>query len=82
MGMIPAGLGLYWVSRSDDPNAPPLLTRIIDKYTELQDRSAKVNDMHVQLVERAGSDRVLFVNTKPFEHVDMRFPEYVLPLRP
>ena len=65
------------MSSSDDPNAPPFFTRMIDKYTEVQDRWAKSNDMHVQLVERAGSDRVLFVNTKPQEYVSMKFPEYV-----
>jgi hypothetical protein len=75
------GWALYWVSRSDDPNAPPFFTRMIDKYTEVQDRWAKSNDLHVQMVERAGSDRVLFVNTKPQEYVSMKFPEYVLPHR-
>ena len=78
MGFIPLGWTLYWVSYTDDPNAPPFFTRMINKYTEVQDRWAKSNDLHVQLVERAGSDRVLFVNTKPQEFVDMRFPEYVL----
>jgi hypothetical protein len=78
MGFIPVGWALYWVSRSDDPNAPPFFTRMIDKYTEVQERWAKSNDLHVQMVERAGSDRVLFVNTKPQEYVNMKFPEYVL----
>ena len=30
------------------------------------------------MIEQAGEDRVLFLNTKPQEHVEMKFPEYVL----
>jgi hypothetical protein len=81
MGCIPVGSAVYWVSRSNDPNAPPFFTRMIDKYTEVQDRWATSNDKHVQMIEKAGSDRVLFVNTRPQEYVNMRFPEYVLPHR-
>lgn len=33
------------------------------------------------MMEQAGSDRVLFMNTKPQEFVDMKFPEYVAFLR-
>jgi hypothetical protein len=29
------------------------------------------------MIERAGSDRVLFAQSRPQEHVNMRFPEYV-----
>jgi hypothetical protein len=31
------------------------------------------------MIEQAGDDRVLFMNTKPQEYIDMKFPEYVLP---
>jgi hypothetical protein len=30
------------------------------------------------MIEQAGDDRVLFMNTKPQEYIDMKFPEYVL----
>ena len=29
------------------------------------------------MAEQAGEDRVLFLNTRPQEHVEMKFPEYV-----
>lgn len=32
----------------------------------------------MRMIEQAGEDRVLFLNTKPQEHVEMKFPEYVL----
>jgi hypothetical protein len=50
---------------------------MISGYTETSERWARRNDLHVRMVEQAGEDRVLFQNTKPHDHVDMRFPEYV-----
>jgi hypothetical protein len=29
------------------------------------------------MIEQAGEDRVLFLKTRPQEHVEMKFPEYV-----
>lgn len=50
---------------------------MIDAYTESSEKWAKRNDLHVRMVEQAGEDRVLFLNAKPHDHVDMKFPEYV-----
>lgn len=77
MGAIPVGWALYSISRTDDPNAAPFFTRMIDKYTEEQDKWRAINDLHVQLIEKAGEDRVLFQNSSPQEHVPLKFPEYV-----
>jgi hypothetical protein len=74
--VFPAGWALYAATRQD-PNNPSYLTRLIDKYTEAQDVLAAKNDIHTRIMEQAGSDRVLFMSTKPQEFVDMRFPEYV-----
>ncbi|KAJ4287191.1 hypothetical protein N0V90_012589 [Kalmusia sp. IMI 367209] len=75
IGLIPALSGLYLISRSDDPNAPPLFTRLIDRYTDASQKWAERNDLHVRMIEQAGTDRVLFVKSKGSQHVDMRFPE-------
>ena len=50
----------------------------MDKYAEAEEKRAKRNDLHVRMIEQAGEDRVLFMNAKPQEYVDMRFPECVL----
>lgn len=76
MGTIPVGWALYAISRNDDPNAPPFATRIIDKYTEIQDKWTARNDLHVRMIEQAGADKVLFVNTAPQDYVPLKFPEY------
>ena len=53
------------------------------KYAEAEEKRQKRNDIHVRMIEQAGEDRVLFMNAKPQEYVDMRFPEYVsAPERP
>jgi hypothetical protein len=50
---------------------------MIDGYTGSAEKWSKRNDLHVRMIEQAGEDRVLFMNTKPHEHVNMKFPEYV-----
>ncbi|KAH7061654.1 hypothetical protein BKA63DRAFT_527924 [Paraphoma chrysanthemicola] len=72
---IPAAWALYFVSRDSSDNAQPVLTRVINGYTETTEKWSKRNDLHVRMIEQAGEDRVLFMNTRPQEHVDMKFPE-------
>lgn len=69
-------MGLYLVSKNSDSERP-FLTRLMDKYAEAEEKRTKRNDLHVRMIEQAGEDRVLFMNAKPQEYVDMRFPEYV-----
>jgi hypothetical protein len=53
---------------------------MIDGYTDTAEKWSKRNDLHVRMIEQAGEDRVLFMNTRPQEHVEMKFPEYVCSL--
>ncbi|KAF2622079.1 hypothetical protein BU25DRAFT_403418 [Macroventuria anomochaeta] len=71
---IPAGMGLYLISKNSESDRP-FLTRLMDKYAEAEEKRTKKNDIHVRMIEQAGEDRVLFLKTKPQDHVDMRFPE-------
>ncbi|KAF2028108.1 hypothetical protein EK21DRAFT_90931 [Setomelanomma holmii] len=75
IAVIPIGWALYYVSRDSSDNAQPVLTRMINGYTETSEKWSKRNDLHVRMIEQAGEDRVLFMNTKPQEYVDMKFPE-------
>lgn len=72
-------MGVYLIAQNSDSDQP-FLTRMMDKYAEAEEKRTKRNDLHVRMIEQAGEDRVLFMNAKPQEYVDMRFPEYVLPL--
>lgn len=73
---VPILAGLYAVSRSD-PDAPPVLTRLINRYTEATEKYAERNALHTSMVEQAGADRVLFIKSAPQDHVQMKFPECV-----
>ncbi|EUC41705.1 hypothetical protein COCMIDRAFT_40162 [Bipolaris oryzae ATCC 44560] len=76
IAVIPAGLALYSLSRTDGDDSKPYFTRLIaDATTGLHDKWTTQNDLHVRMIEQAGEDRVLFLNTKPQEHVEMKFPE-------
>ncbi|KAF2726871.1 hypothetical protein EJ04DRAFT_506594 [Polyplosphaeria fusca] len=72
--VIPAFYIVYQASRPGEDGST-YLTRLIHKYGELQDDLAAKNDMHVQMIEQAGRDRVLFFNSAPSEHVPLKFPE-------
>lgn len=73
---VPVFAGLYAVSRSD-PDAPPFLTRLINRYTESTEKYADRNALHTSMIEQAGADRVLFTKSTPQDHVQMKFPECV-----
>ena len=67
-----------WAHWDDgEENKTPLLTRIIDKYTENQEENIRINAAHTDMMEQAARDRALFINSTPVPHVDMKFPEYV-----
>ncbi|KAL6159414.1 hypothetical protein ACJQWK_05752 [Exserohilum turcicum] len=76
IGVIPAGLALYSISRNNGDNSEPYFTRMIASATAgMHEKWTSQNDLHVRMIEQAGEDRVLFLNTKPQEHVEMKFPE-------
>jgi hypothetical protein len=68
---------IYFVSRKNSDNSEPFVTRMINGYTDTTEKWTKRNDLHVRMIEQAGEDRVLFMNTAPHDHVNMKFPEYV-----
>jgi hypothetical protein len=78
IAVFPVGWGLYFISRPESADSPPMISRWIDEYTRKQDHDAAINDLHVQMIEQAGTDRVLFMNSRPQDHVEMKFPEYVI----
>jgi hypothetical protein len=69
---------VYAISRANSDNSENYFTRMIAGATAgLHDEWTAQNDLHVRMIEQAGEDRVLFQKTRPQEHVEMKFPEYV-----
>lgn len=58
-----------------NPDAQPLLTRIMGYYSFMQDKYAQRNNLHIKMVEQAAHDRLLFDNSAWTHHVELRFPE-------
>ncbi|KAL6711790.1 hypothetical protein ACN47E_002833 [Coniothyrium glycines] len=76
VGVIPGGIALYYISQNNSDSSEPYFTRLISSATAgLHDKWTEQNDLHVRMIEQAGSDRVLFMNTRPQEHVELKFPE-------
>jgi hypothetical protein len=76
LACFPAGYLLYKASRTDKDNQT-WVTRMIAKYSEKHEDLVRKNALHIDMMEQAGSDRLLFMNAKPVPFVDMKFPEYV-----
>ncbi|KAF2009796.1 hypothetical protein BU24DRAFT_455011 [Aaosphaeria arxii CBS 175.79] len=74
VALFPIGYAVYAASRQG-PDSPTFFTQFISKFTEKQDELAAYNDVHVRMMEQAGSDRVLFMNSKSQDHVPVKFPE-------
>ncbi|KAL8768688.1 MAG: hypothetical protein Q9209_005106 [Squamulea sp. 1 TL-2023] len=76
---LPLSFAIYKFSRSTNDSsaesAQPWLTRIIRGYDNWQKSYAERNAMHTKMVEQAGHDRNLFINSTPSPLVDLSFPE-------
>lgn len=82
VGLIPAGFLLYqWTGTPNDPadGRKPYFTRMVDMYSDYRQTWAERNKLHTDMIEQAAFDRHLFLNSTPRRHVDLTFPEYVLP---
>ncbi len=87
---IALSFALYKFSRSSstdpasagDPDAQPLLTRIITYYQFLQNGYAEQNALHTRMAEQAAADKNLFQRSPWTHHIELKFPEYVNRLSP
>ncbi|KAL8712409.1 MAG: hypothetical protein Q9220_003257 [cf. Caloplaca sp. 1 TL-2023] len=76
---IPLSFAIYKFSRSSDDSkaesAQPWLTRTFRRYDSWSKSWADRNHLHTKMIEQAGHDRNLFVNSTPSPLVDLSFPE-------
>lgn len=69
-----------WSQPSADGKKPALY-RMIDGYAYIQDQFAARNKVHTAMIEQAAFDRNLFQSDKKTQHINMRFPEFVVPMK-
>ncbi|KAK5174086.1 uncharacterized protein LTR77_001166 [Saxophila tyrrhenica] len=75
LAAFPASFAIFKLTQGDDA----VFTRWIrDTYNSYAVKWAQRNDLHVQALEQAAADKVLFLNESvrgPHRHVELRFPE-------
>ncbi|KAF2277473.1 uncharacterized protein EI97DRAFT_432342 [Westerdykella ornata] len=74
VGLIPAAWLVYKVAQPNE-DGTTVVGRLIDAYTEKQEELIRINAAHADMIERAGRDRVLFQNTKPWDTIELKYPE-------
>ena len=78
LAAVPIAVGVYTISRPSADGQPTALTKVIDSYSHYREKWAARNTLHTAMIEQAAFDRNLFQSTPGTQHVDLRFPEYVV----
>ena len=73
---IPVAYVLYAFT-TNNPDAPPLFTRIINSYSQYEERWVQRNALHTAMIEQAAFDRNLFQGSERSQMIDLKFPEYI-----
>ena len=79
LAALPISLGVYAVSRTGADGKMTGLSKVIDSYSYYKQKWASRNTLHTAMIEQAAFDRHLFQSTKGSAHIDLKFPEYVVP---
>jgi len=77
---IPVSFAIYKFTYSD-PSSKPYLHQIIEKYSDFKNQWDDRNALHTVMIEQAAHDRNLFQSERVDTEVELRFPEWVNPLR-
>lgn len=79
---VPVSITVYTLSQPSAAGEPTRLTKLLEQWGDYREQNAIRNAMHTRLVEQAGHDKNLFLNTRIGEgYYEMRFPEYGLEFR-
>lgn len=75
LAAIPTIAVVYAASRPSPTGQPHALTKYLDQFSSWRKTWEERNALHTKMVEQAGHDRNLFLNTPQPSYVDHRFPE-------
>ncbi|RPA94515.1 hypothetical protein L873DRAFT_1830313 [Choiromyces venosus 120613-1] len=68
-------IALYKLEQSISGSDRSPLTRAIEYYSDVQDLWEQRNTRRTVLIERAATDRTLFLNSEPNKAIQVKFPE-------
>lgn len=78
LAAFPVSIGIYSLSRPEKDGSPANpISRIIEAYTDMNEKWMARSVLHTAMVEQAAFDRNLFQGTARVKHVDLKFPESV-----
>ena len=75
IGVIPASMLVYSLSRPDKNGDAPALTKWIAGWANQGEEWERVNTNHTATVERAARDKHMFFNVEANPHIELKFPE-------
>lgn len=75
--MIPAFYIVYSMSRSNADGKEPAFTRYLRSFETWQKDYAARNATHTAMLDQAAHDKILFYQSKPNSHYNLKYTEYV-----
>lgn len=75
LALVPTSYIIYNLSRPDASGQRPALTNVLERWSDYRSRWEERNAIHTRMVEQAGHDRNLFINTPEPNWHDLRMPE-------
>ncbi|KAI9838687.1 MAG: hypothetical protein M1819_005001 [Sarea resinae] len=75
LSALPFSYLVYKISRPSSEGEKPLLTRVIESYSEYKEKWIARNTLHTSMIEQAAFDRNLFQSGNRDGKVELKFPE-------
>ena len=80
MGLIPATVFVYKVSRPDKNGETTVIEKWIGQAMDMQAEWATKNHNNAAAIEQAAKDKHLFYHVPRQRHIELKYPEYVFTL--
>ena len=66
---------VYTISRPANDGKIPVISKMMQRYSDYQEQWAARNALHTTMVEQAAHDRHLFQSAKGVNYLELRFNE-------
>ncbi|KAL9086945.1 MAG: hypothetical protein Q9159_003907 [Coniocarpon cinnabarinum] len=73
--LVPVSMGVYAISRDARNGEANPITQLLERYSDWREVWARRSGVHTRMVEQAGQDRNLFLNSPNPNWHDLRMPE-------
>ncbi|KAK6081784.1 NADH-ubiquinone oxidoreductase [Seiridium cupressi] len=77
VGLVPASMFFYGISRPGKDGSPSSLTQWLNGFEYFQAENEERNRLRTEIVEQAAHDKHLFLNAGKSPHIDLKMPELI-----